>query len=118
VLLQFEQHTGALTRTRIDNYAVQTIKGLEKAFDMSLDEAVLRYTAAINNGKDFAEAYFYRGYAFLRKGEKEKAEADFQRILDLPPQSFFLEDEEIKAITRSFLSFLRERRLSSDLQSN
>ena len=51
-------------------------QGLVHSKNGELDKAIENYTKAIELKPDYAEAYYYRGGAFLRLGEREKAKSD------------------------------------------
>ena len=51
-------------------------QGLVHSKNGELDKAIKNYTKAIALKPDYAEAYYNRGGAFLRLGEREKAKSD------------------------------------------
>lgn len=51
-------------------------RGLAHSKKGELELAIEDYTQAIALKPDYAEAYYYRGGAFLRLGEREKAKLD------------------------------------------
>ena len=56
--------------------AVYYNRGLVHAKNGELKLAIQDYTKAIELKLDYAETYYYRGGAFLRLGEREKAQSD------------------------------------------
>jgi len=47
------------------------------------DKAIADYDEAIRLKPDFAAAYYNRGYAYTKKGDKVKAEADLAKAKEL-----------------------------------
>jgi tetratricopeptide (TPR) repeat protein len=47
------------------------------------DKAIADYTRLIEISPRLALAYYNRGYAYYKKGENAKAEADFKKARDL-----------------------------------
>ena len=58
-------------------------RGLVHAKNGELKLAIENYTKAIELKPDYAEAYYYRGGAFLRLGEREKAKSDLATARDM-----------------------------------
>ena len=53
-------------------------RGLEHSRNGDHELAIENYTKVIELKPDYAEAYYKRGGAFLRLGEREKAKADIE----------------------------------------
>ena len=50
-----------------------------------LDKAIADYSRAIARDRNYALAYFNRGYAYYAKGDHAKAIADFDRAATINP---------------------------------
>ena len=49
------------------------------------DSAITHFTEAINLNRQFAEAYYNRGFAYEKSGDIERAIADYSTALHLQP---------------------------------
>ena len=60
-----------------------TAEGVGDFSNGNLDAAIDKFDHVIQLSDDYADAYFYRGNAYLQQGDKAKAEADFKKYLAL-----------------------------------
>jgi len=91
----------------LSEYRQSLAEGLSLASSGQLDEAILKYDKAVNFKPSFAEAYLYRGIAYLQKGERDKAVVDLERAQNLP--SILTEKDIVE-------SLLRQLKQASDSQ--
>lgn len=76
-------------------------QGIRFYNDEKLDQALENFERVIRRQPETADAYYYRGLVHLRNGDNGAAAADFEKHLELDPQSQYAED------ARQFLEFLR-----------
>ncbi len=61
-------------------------EGLELYNENDIAGALAKFDAVIKSEPEWAEAYYFRGLAFLAAGENAAALADFRRLLELEPE--------------------------------
>ncbi len=64
------------------------------------DKAFEYFDRAVREKPDLAESYYYRGLVQLGRGENEGARADFEKLLELDPESSHADE------VKEFLSYL------------
>ncbi|RMH21153.1 MAG: tetratricopeptide repeat protein [Acidobacteria bacterium] len=70
--------------TKVDPNALLNT-GIDKYNANELDSALSYFDRAAQENPDLPDVYYYRGLAYLAKGDVEAAKADFQKLLDLAP---------------------------------
>ena len=76
--------------------------GLAHSKNGKLDEAIENYTKAIELKPDYAEAYYYRGGAFLRLGEREKAKSDLATARNMGSDAIIAIDKILQDYDRAW----------------
>jgi tetratricopeptide (TPR) repeat protein len=74
--------------------------GIEQYNANSFDEALAYFDKAVAQNANNADAYYYRGLAYLAKGETAPAKADFEKLVELAP------DHPRAAEAREFIAAL------------
>jgi tetratricopeptide (TPR) repeat protein len=76
----------SVTENKIDIQAgIHFFRGVDHANKGELDQAIARYSEAINSSPKFAAAYRTRGFAYLQNGEYDRAIADCKKAKKLNP---------------------------------
>ncbi|MEO8502303.1 MAG: tetratricopeptide repeat protein [Acidobacteriota bacterium] len=70
--------------TKIDPSALLNI-GIRQYNDGKLAEAVGSFDRVVKENPDMADAYYYRGLAYLASNKMKEAKADFEKLLKLAP---------------------------------
>ena len=80
----------------ITDPTVYTNVGILFMNKQSLDDALTYFTNAIDLDRSRADSYYYRGLAYVQMKKYDEAKADFNRVVELAPQS--PEAEEAKQL--------------------
>lgn len=96
-LAQEEKQRAALTKaTDLTARAKEAL-----ILDGNIDAAIAKYDEAIGVKPDYDAAYLNRGYAYVNKGDRSKAVADFEKVLVVT------KDAETHKLAESMISQLR-----------
>lgn len=72
-----------IQQERLRDAVQATMDGLYRAGNDQFDGAIQKFDDAIERQKDYAPAYFHRGIAKVRLGQKGEAAEDFEHVLTL-----------------------------------
>jgi tetratricopeptide (TPR) repeat protein len=61
--------------------------GIKAYNDKKLDAAADYFSRVVKENPGLADAYYYRGLVFLNQGKSAEAKADFQKVVELDPNS-------------------------------
>ena len=88
-----------LNQELVDKYYT---RGLEHSKNGNHKLAIEDYTRAIELKPDYAEAYYNRGGAFLRLGEREKAKSDLTTARNMGSDAITALDEILQDHDRAW----------------
>ena len=74
--------------------------GIENSEKGQIELAIEDYTQAIELKPDYAQAYYYRGGAWLRVGNREKAMSDLQNAREMNLDIIVASDEILQKYVR------------------
>ncbi|HVT57729.1 MAG TPA: tetratricopeptide repeat protein [Thermoanaerobaculia bacterium] len=63
--------------------------GIKFYNDKKLDKALEQFSRAVQENPQLADAYYYRGLVYLNMSKVPEAKADFQKLLEIDPNSKF-----------------------------
>jgi tetratricopeptide (TPR) repeat protein len=66
--------------------------GIKYYNEKQLDKALDQFNRVVAENPQMAEAYYYRGLVYLNKNKVPEAKADFQKLLEIDPQSKFAKE--------------------------
>ena len=59
--------------------------GIKYYNEGKMDEALAEFDRVVGENPTLADAYYYRGLAYLAQDKAAEAKADFQKLLELDP---------------------------------
>ena len=95
------QESVRIQQERMRDAIEATVDGLYRAGNDQFEGAIQKFDEAIEKQKDYAAAYFHRGIAKVRLGQKDEAANDFEHVLTLPV------DEAMRVDAERFVQNLR-----------
>lgn len=60
--------------------------GIKHYNDKKLDAAIAEFDRVVRENPTLADAYYYRGLAYLASGKTAEAKADFQKLIEIDPK--------------------------------
>jgi tetratricopeptide (TPR) repeat protein len=86
-----QQYMARMPATGVDPNTLLNL-GINAYNDNKLEEAQAKFDEVIVAKPDWADAYYYRGLAYLAQGKSPEAKADFEKVLALDPNHQFASD--------------------------
>ncbi len=66
--------------------------GINAYNDNKLEDALAKFQQVVAAKPDWPDGYYYRGLAYIASGKTAEAKADFQKVLELDPNSHYAGD--------------------------